>query len=205
MTRSLSAVAVALLLTALLPAHAGAAGLPAGEYGCYTYNPRANYVGGLVIRGDSYQSRTGASGRYRLADGGKVEFLGEAPLGFAVAVLEETEPTPKLRLYRQAADIGNKWKAAVCSLDGGRQTGSGGAAAGSTAPTGAGPSAGAKAPAGAASGTGGFAAGQRVEATFIGVWYKASVVRCDSTRCLLHYDDPSSKDEWVDQSRLRAR
>lgn len=164
--------------------------LPAGSYECYTYHPRAVHVGTLRIEDGTYRTSRGAGGRYR-RDGDRVEWLGEPPLGFRVAVLESREP-PKLRLYLQASDIGNTWKAAVCSRKEGTE---GGGGAGGGRSTGA-----PAAPAGGA-----FAPGTRVLATFIGVDYGATVVRCEGARCLVHYDDPASRDEWVDTSRLKRR
>ena len=52
---------------------------------------------------------------------------------------------------------------------------------------------------------GAFAAGTHVEMDFAGHWYGASVLRCSATRCLLRYDDPKWKDEWVDNARIRRR
>lgn len=161
-------------------------GPPDGHYRCYTYHPGAVFVGALIIDGDKYRTdRGGSSGRYRSGMNGRVDFDGDAPLGFRVGMLEEREPRPKLRLYAQAADIGSSWKAAVCT--GGEDPGSDAEASSSAGKGGA------------------YARGAKVEATYIGYWYPATVIRCEGARCLLHYDDPASKDEWVDVSRLRPR
>jgi hypothetical protein len=157
--------------------------LPPGRYRCYTYHPSAILVGALEVQGNRYDAdRGGAAGTYRLRGKGRVDFLGQPPLGFRVGILEEREPVPKLRLYIQAGDVGNKWKAAVCTGSPSADGSAGGSSSGAA-----------------------FTAGARVEATFMGYWYAATVVRCAEARCLLHYDDPSSKDEWVDTSRLRVK
>ena len=165
----------------------GTAGaVPDGEYYCYTYHPNPVVAGVFTIAGGAYRTRTGASGRYRLAGGGRIEWLGTPPLGFQVGVLEETDPRPKIRMYPLASDIGNKWKAAVCTpREGGAaapgQTGGGNAV------------------------TAAFPPGAKVWYSFLGHWYKATVVSCSGARCHLHYDDPKYPDETVDAKELQAR
>ena len=105
-------------LVLVSPAWAEDVGPPPGEYNCYVYVPKAVHVGKFTLKADgSYQSGE-ASGHYRYD--GKTQTLmweGKPPLGFEVGVLElATGETPKVRLYRNAAEMGNKWKAAVCSL-----------------------------------------------------------------------------------------
>jgi hypothetical protein len=163
-------------------------GLPPGHYRCYTYHPGAVFVGALDIAGDGYQAdRGGATGSYRSGADGRVDFLGGPPLGFHAGVLEEREPRPKLRLYVEAADIGNTQKAAVCTGGADGETGGEGE------------------PASGGEASGVLGAGARVEANYLGYWYAATIIRCSGARCLLHYDDPASKDEWVDTTRLRAK
>ncbi|AVP96530.1 hypothetical protein C7S18_04645 [Ahniella affigens] len=158
--------------------------LPEGEYYCYTYHPNPVVAGVMTITGLSYRTRTGASGDYRLRGDGRVDWLGDAPLGFAVAVLEETDPRAKLRMYLSDADIGNKWKAAVCSP---RDSD----AADENPGQNGGPSA--------------FAAGTKVRYSFLGYWYPATIVSCSASRCKLHYDDPQYQDETVDAKNVEAR
>ncbi|MEO8360604.1 MAG: hypothetical protein ABI672_11290 [Vicinamibacteria bacterium] len=109
-------VLVLLALVFATTVSAGAAeSLPTGDYYCYTYNPKPLLVGVFSITGSSYHTRTGATGQYRMA-GGRIDWLGTPPLGFKVGVLEETDPKAKVRMYPSMADLGNKWKAAVCTL-----------------------------------------------------------------------------------------
>lgn len=172
--------------------------LPNGEYYCYTYNPKPVVAGVFTITGNSYRTRTGAAGQYRMA-GGRIDWLGTAPLGFRVGVLEETDPKPKVRMYISAADIGNKWKAAVCSPRDGASQGGGN-------PTGGG--AGNARGGGAAGGTQGggkFAPGAQVWYSFVGHWYKATVVSCSASKCRIHYEDPKYQDETVEAKELQVR
>jgi hypothetical protein len=166
--------------------------LPNGEYYCYTYNPKPIVVGVFTITGSTYRSRTGATGQYRMT-GGRIDWLGTAPLGFKVGVLEETDPKPKVRMYISAADIGNKWKAAVCSprdgAAGGAQAGGGGGNTGGANQ----------------SGGGKFAPGAQVWYSFVGHWYKATIVSCSGAKCTIHYDDPKYQDETVDAKELQVR
>lgn len=93
-------------------------GPPPGEYNCYVYAPKAIHVGKFSIRGDGSYKGGEASGRYHFDP--KTETLtwdGKPPLGFEVGVLEMAPgATPQIRLYRNASEVGKKWKAAVCSL-----------------------------------------------------------------------------------------
>jgi hypothetical protein len=103
-------------------------------------------------------------------------------------VLEETDPRPKIRMYPQASDIGNKWKAAVCTpREGGDATAPGQAGNPGNAPGGA------------------FPPGAKVWYSFVGHWYKATVVSCNGAKCLLRYDDPKYPDETVDAKELQSR
>ena len=92
---------------------------PAGEYNCYVYLPKAIHVGALLIQpGGAYAVKgQDIKGRYTLdSKTSTLTWDGPPPLGFETGVLETDDSMTKLRLYRKAADIGNKWKAAVCSL-----------------------------------------------------------------------------------------
>lgn len=170
------------------PGGTTAVALPDGEYYCYTYNPAPVVAGVFTITGSSYRTRTGASGRYRMSGGGRVDWLGTPPLGFRAGVLEETDPKPKIRMYPQASDIGNKWKAAVClPKDGATAQPTGGDAKGTNAPGGK------------------FPPGTKVWYSFVGHWYKGTIVSCSGSKCVLHYDDPKYQDETVDASELQIR
>lgn len=165
-----------------------AGALPDGEYYCYTYNPRPVVAGVFTINGGTYRSRTGATGRYQLGVGGRITWMGTPPLGFNVGVLEETNP-PKIRMYPQVSDVGNKWKAAVCmprDADAGA-AGPGGEGGGNPAAAGA------------------FAPGTNVWYSFLGHWYKATVVSCNGDKCRVHYEDPKYADETVDAKELQVR
>ena len=99
---------------------AHAATLPAGTYGCYTYNPKPIYVGEIAIAGGRYSvARFNTDGNYDFdAGSGKVLWRGKPPMGFEAATLETdaTSGRKVMRMYPKAGDIGNKWKAAVCTL-----------------------------------------------------------------------------------------
>lgn len=94
------------------------AGPPPGEYNCYVYVPKAVHVGKFTMKKDGTYQAKEAGGRYRFDP--KTDTLtwdGAPLLGFEVGVLELSPgATPQIRLYRTAAEIGKKWKAAVCSL-----------------------------------------------------------------------------------------
>lgn len=172
---------------------AQSATLPEGAYGCYTYNPKAIYVGEIAISGSRYTvARFNTTGGYAFDSGsGKVVWQGKPPLGFEAAAFEvdATSGRKLIRMYPRESDIGNKWKAAVCSLkEGGGRSPAAGATTGASAGV---PKASA------------FKAGDRVTAEFIGVPYPATVVAAEGARVRLHYDDPKSKDEWVDVKRVK--
>jgi|CXWL01.1.fsa_nt_gi hypothetical protein len=169
--------------------------LPNGEYYCYTYNPKPVVAGVFTITGSSYRTRTGATGQYRMA-GTRIDWLGTAPLGFKVGVLEETDPKPKVRMYISAADIGNKWKAAVRTLRDGASQGGGTQEAGGG---------GGKQGGGGQAGSGKFATGAKVWYSFVGHWYKATVVSCAGSKCTIHYEDPKYQDETVEAKELQVR
>ena len=112
-------------------ARAGA-GLPEGRYNCYVFlgTPvRATFTGALLIAGNTYRVKDQAvRGDYDLDQGsGRVRWKGKPPLGFQMGVLE---PDVKIRMYITEADIGNKWKAALCSLADGDAPGRGAPLAG---------------------------------------------------------------------------
>lgn len=93
--------------------------VPAGEYHCYVYMPKSIHVGALLIQeGGTYAVKgQDVKGRYTLdSKTNTVTWEGPPPLGFETGVLETDDGQTKIRLYRKAADIGNKWKAAICSL-----------------------------------------------------------------------------------------
>lgn len=180
-----------------LTAISGAATLPAGSYGCYTYNPKPNFVGEISITGGRYTvARFGTDGHYEYDSGsGRVAWRGAPPMGFESATLE-TDPTSGrkiLRMYPKSADAGNKWKAAVCTP---KESVSVGSATSSTASSGV--------TSGAARSVG-FKPGDKVTAEFIGVPYPATIVTAEATRVRIKYDDPKSKDEWVDVNRIKPR
>ena len=103
----------------LTTAAAQAATLPAGAYGCYTYNPKAIYVGEIAIAGDRYTvARFNTAGSYSFdSASGKIIWRGKPPLGFEAAVFEvdSTSGRKQIRMYPKQSDIGNKWKAALCT------------------------------------------------------------------------------------------
>lgn len=180
----------------LTAAAAQSATLPEGAYGCYTYNPKAIYVGEIAISGDRYTvARFNTTGSYSFDSGsGKVIWRGKPPLGFESAAFEvdATSGRKLIRMYPKESDIGNKWKAAVCSPKGGSDRSS------ATATT-AGASAGATAKAPA------YKPGDLVTAEFVGVPHPATVVAAEGARVRLRYDNPKSKDEWVDVTRVKPR
>lgn len=177
----------------LTAAAAQSATLPAGAYGCYTYNPKAIYVGEIAIAGDSYMvARFNTTGTYTFdAGSGRVIWRGKPPLGFEAAAFEvdATSGRKQIRMYPKESDIGNKWKAALCSSK------EGGSSAAASPTTGTGASAKASA----------YKPGDRVTAEFIGVPYPATVVTAEAARVRLHYDDPKSKDEWVDATSVKPK
>ncbi len=192
-----------------LTAGSNAATMPAGNYGCYTYNPKAIYVGEISIAGARYAvARFGTSGEYEFdSKSGEVTWRGTPPMGFEAATMETDRTTgkPILRMYPKAQDVGNKWKAAVCSPK--NDSATGGVTPGTSA-GGAGKGASTGAAAGTSSGTSAGAAfkpGDKVTAEFIGVPYPATVLAAEATRVRLKYDDPKSKDEWVDVNRIKLR
>jgi len=111
----LAAFTVALAAASVLTAEAAGGGLADGRYNCFLFfgkPPKATFTGALLISGDTYQVKDQAvRGRYEVKDG-RVSWKGKPPLGFEVGVLE---PDGKLRMYPAASDVGNKWKAALCS------------------------------------------------------------------------------------------
>jgi hypothetical protein len=115
-------VAVALAAASALSAEA-AGGLADGRYNCFVFlgkPPKATMVGALMISGSAYQVKDQAvRGDYDLdPQSGRVNWKGKPPLGFQVGVLE---PDGKIRMYISDADIGNKWKAALCSRPAGKE------------------------------------------------------------------------------------
>ena len=185
-----------LILYAVLGLTASAvqsATLPAGAYGCYTYNPKAIYVGEIAISGERYTvARFNTTGTYSF-DGrsGKIIWRGKPPLGFEAGAFEidSTSGRQQIRMYPKESDIGNKWKAALCSPKEGANTSATGTTKG----------------AGAGAKTSAYKAGDRVVAEFIGVPYPATVIAAEAARVRLRYDDPKSKDEWVDVNRVKPR
>ena len=154
--------------------------MPEGEYICYgqfDIGKKALWLGNVTFRGDSYQTNVGATGRYRNV-GGRLEWQGTPPLGFAVGVLEQTTPKGLIRLFPRA--VGDREKAAICSQKEGGNPGA--------------------APAG-----GGFAPGARVETQYAGLWYPATVIQCNATQCRVKYDNPDYTDQWVDIGWVRPR
>lgn len=112
-------ILLAALLTSAGAGRAAEAKPPSGDYYCYVYASKAIFVGALTLRDDgTYKVKDkDVTGRYRLAGAANtLAWDGPPPLGFEAAVLETEDGHTKLRLYRKAEDIGNKWKAAVCSL-----------------------------------------------------------------------------------------
>ena len=183
------------LMLSLCVGSAYSASLPAGDYNCFLFlvtPPRATFVGEIAISGERYSvARQSTSGTYRFDTGsGKVVWRGKPPLGFEAGAFEidPTSGRKQIRMYPKEADIGNKWKAALCTPKSGERASS----------------ASASAPGGAGKGSP-FKAGDRVMAEFIGVPYPATVVSAEGPRVRLRYDDPASKDEWVDASRVKLR
>ena len=186
------AFALALSLGA---ASAHCASLPAGNYNCFLFlgsPPRATLVGEIAISGERYTvAKQSVNGTYTFDPGsGKVIWRGKPPLGFEAAAFE-VDPTSgrkQIRMYPKETDIGNTWKAALCTPKSGKD----------------GDSAAATATGGAGKGSP-FKPGDRVMAEFIGVPYPATVVAAEGPRVRLHYDNPASKDEWVDASRVKLK
>lgn len=99
--------------------HAAEVRPPSGDYYCYVYASKAIFVGALTLLEDgSYRVKgKDIAGRYHPAGApNALIWDGPPPLGFEAAGLETEGGHTKLRLYRKAADIGNTWKAAVCTL-----------------------------------------------------------------------------------------
>ena len=90
----LPARCAAAFILVMAGATAIAASLPAGSYGCYTYNPKPNYVGEIAINSGRYVvPRFGTEGDYGFdAGSGNVVWRGKPPMGFEAATLE-TDPT----------------------------------------------------------------------------------------------------------------
>ena len=114
-----------LILAAASVFHAEAAGggLTDGRYNCFVFlskPPKATMTGALLISGSSYQVKDQAvRGEYEVdRQSGRVSWKGKPPLSFHVGVLE---PDGKIRMYISEADIGNKWKAALCSKPAGKE------------------------------------------------------------------------------------
>jgi len=109
---------IAWLFVLASPVWAEDSGPPSGEYNCYVYVPKAVHVGKFTIKADGSYQGGEASGHYRYDP--KTQNLtweSKPLLGFELGVLESSPGAmPQIRLYRNAAEIGNKWKAAVCSL-----------------------------------------------------------------------------------------
>lgn len=106
-----------------LSAEAAGGGLADGRYNCFVFlgkPPKATMTGALLISGSAYQVKDQAvRGDYELdKPSGRVSWKGKPPLGFQVGVLE---PDGKIRMYISEADIGNKWKAALCSKPAGKE------------------------------------------------------------------------------------
>ena len=114
--------ALALTVASVLFAEA-AGGLADGRYNCFVFlgkPPKATMTGALLISGRAYQVKDQAvRGEYEVdRQSGRVSWKGKPPLGFQVGVLE---PDGKIRMYIAEADIGNKWKAALCSRPAGKE------------------------------------------------------------------------------------
>jgi hypothetical protein len=185
-------LALTLAAASALPAGA-AGGLADGRYNCFVFlgkPPRATMVGALLISGAAYQVKDQAvRGEYELdTSSGRVSWKGKPPLGFQVGVLE---PDGKIRMYITDADVGNKWKAALCSP----------AEASASAPADAKSAAAPSTPAT----TGGFRAGDRVETEYAGLWYPGTVTKVERGGYVIHYDDPKWNDVWVEAKRVRAK
>ena len=114
----MASLLAALVLAAVLALSAEAAGgLADGRYNCFVFlgkPPKATMVGALLISGSAYQVKDQAvRGEYELdRQSSHVSWKGKPPLGFQVGVLEEDG---KIRMYPAESDVGNKWKAALCS------------------------------------------------------------------------------------------
>jgi len=116
-------VMLVLAAASVLPAEAAGGGLADGRYNCFVFlgkPPKATMTGALLISGSAYQVKDQAvRGEYDLdKSSGRVSWKGKPPLGFHVGVLE---PDGKIRMYISEADIGNKWKAALCSRPAGKE------------------------------------------------------------------------------------
>jgi hypothetical protein len=192
-------VTVMLLLASPLVVSAGG-GLPDGRYNCYLFfgkPPKATFTGALLITGGAYQVKDQAvRGQYDVErPSGRLRFKGQPPLGFQVGMLEDDG---KVRLYPSEADVGNTWKAALCSP------------ATASAPDGAGGKSAAAGTPPAAAGTppaaaGGFKPGDKVETEYAGLWYPGTVLKVERGGYAIHYDDPKWNDVWVEAKRVRGR
>ena len=126
-----------------------------------------------------------ARGEYEVdASSGRVRWQGQPPLGFQVGMLE---PDGKLRMYPAEADVGNTWKAALCSP----------AEASASEP--------ALARSAATATPGGFKARDRIETQYAGLWYPGTVLRVERGGYVVHYDDPEWNDVWVEAKRVRRK
>jgi hypothetical protein len=181
---------LALVVVSALSAEA-AGGLADGRYNCFLFfgkPPKATFTGALLITGSAYEVKDQAvRGEYELdRQTGWVRWQGKPPLGFQLGVLEGDG---KIRMYISPADVGNKWKAALCSP------------ATATAPDSEGGGKSAAAPAA----LGGFKAGDRVETEYAGLWYPGTILKSERGGYVVHYDDPKWNDVWVEARRIRAR
>jgi hypothetical protein len=189
----MAVIAIALALGLASWAHGEAAGgLRDGRYNCFLFfgkPPKPTFTGALLIAGRSYEVKDQAvRGEYDVdAQSGRVRWRGKSPLGFQAGVLE---PDGTLRMYPSETDIGNKWKAALCSP---AVAGAADPAAGTSAKT-APPAAG-----------GAFKAGDRVETEYAGLWYPGTVMKAERGGYVVHYDDPKWNDVWVEAKRVRFR
>ena len=187
------ALAALVLAASALAAEAAGGGLADGRYNCFLFlgkPPKATFTGALLIAGSAYQVKDQAvRGEYEVERGsGRVRWNGKPPLGFQVGVVEADG---KIRMYPTDADVGNKWKAALCSP----------ATASTSEPT---ESKSASAPTtGAVAGA--FKAGDRVETEYAGLWYPGTVLRVERGGYVVHYDDPKWNDVWVEAKRVRRR
>jgi agenet domain-containing protein len=188
-----SFVTVLGLLVASAVSAEAAGGLADGRYNCFLFlgkPPKATMTGALLISGNAYQVKDQAvRGEYELdKPSGRVSWKGKPPLGFHVGVLEADG---KIRMYISEADIGNKWKAALCSP----------AAASTSEPA---ETKSAAAPAATAA-AGGIKAGDRVETEYAGLWYPGTVTKAERGGYVVHYDDPKWNDVWVEAKRVRVK
>ena len=184
---------LALVVVSALSAEAAADGLPDGRYNCFLFlgkPPKATFTGALLIAGSVYEVKDQAvRGEYELdRQTGWVRWKGKPPLGFQLGVLEGDG---KIRMYISQADVGNKWKAALCSP-----------ATASAPEPGGGKSAATPVPPAA---LGGFKAGDRVETEYAGLWYPGTVLKPERGGYVVHYDDPKWNDVWVEARRVRAK